>query len=72
MSYKFKKISHISAVPSVKEKGHQIFRREMKRKEVLATAFYKLVLATREIYFYWIRISVTNPKYMCFTNHDSD
>lgn len=57
---------------SIKEKGHQIFCREGKRKEVLGTAFYKLIFTTREIYFSWIRISVTNPKYVCFTNHDSD
>lgn len=44
--------------------------REEESQSALGTAFYKLVFATREIYFCWIRISVTNPKCMCFTNHD--
>lgn len=71
MSYKFKRVtSMISTAPSIKEKDHQFFYRVGKRKYVLGTAFYKLSFASREIYFYWVRISVTNPKYMCFTNHD--
>jgi len=73
MPYKFKNISYvISAAPSIKEKGHQVFCREGKRKEVLRTNFYKLIFATRKIYFCWIRISATNPKYIGFTCHDSE